>query len=334
MRENRVRIADIAQELGLSTATVSNVIHGKAGRVSPETARRVQELLEKRRYIPSMAGILLAQNDSRIIGVVIHDHPKYEGRTLEDGFIAASLDALSRETERAGYFMMVKVTTDWEQIPRYASMWNMVGLVVIGFCKADYQSLRDNMHIPFAVYDGFLEAGRGLADLEIDDFDGGVRMGRHLLELGHRRVLFLADNDKDMDRRRYEGLRSVIPGSQLLVIPMERKERRDFYEQRLDCIRIFTAAFAASDYYAADLMCFLQSRGISVPEDFSVAGFDDSGLSRQVRPALTTVRQDHRRRAALAVEALERLRAGADVQTSRVLPVTLVARESTAKARG
>ena len=64
MDEKRVRISDIAEELGLSTATVSNVIHGKTQRVSDETVKKVQELLEKREYIPSMAGILLAQNDS------------------------------------------------------------------------------------------------------------------------------------------------------------------------------------------------------------------------------------------------------------------------------
>ena len=64
----RVRICDIAEELGLSTATVSNVIHGKTNKVSDETVRRVMALLEQRQYIPSMAGILLAQNRSRIIG--------------------------------------------------------------------------------------------------------------------------------------------------------------------------------------------------------------------------------------------------------------------------
>lgn len=66
----RVRICDIAEELGLSTATVSNVIHGKTGKVSAETAERVTALLEEREYIPSMAGILLARNSSRILGVL------------------------------------------------------------------------------------------------------------------------------------------------------------------------------------------------------------------------------------------------------------------------
>lgn len=72
--EQRVRIQDIAEELGVSTATVSNVIHGKTGRVSDETVRRVTALLEERQYIPSMAGVLLAQNSSRIIGFCSQDY--------------------------------------------------------------------------------------------------------------------------------------------------------------------------------------------------------------------------------------------------------------------
>ena len=89
--QERVRICDIAKELGLSTATVSNVIHGKTNKVSDETEQRVTALLEKRRYIPSMAGILLARNSSGIIGVFVNDHPKYEGHTLRDGFLASAL---------------------------------------------------------------------------------------------------------------------------------------------------------------------------------------------------------------------------------------------------
>ncbi len=89
--QERVRICDIAEELGLSTATVSNVIHGKTNKVSDETVQRVTALLEERRYIPSMAGILLARNSSGIIGVFVNDHPKYAGHTLRDGFLASVL---------------------------------------------------------------------------------------------------------------------------------------------------------------------------------------------------------------------------------------------------
>ena len=103
-----MRIADIADALGLSTATVSNVIHSKTGRVSQETVKRVQQELEKTGYIPNMAGILLARNNSRILGLVVNDNAKYEGRVLEDGFVMSSVNALCREANEKGYFLMLK----------------------------------------------------------------------------------------------------------------------------------------------------------------------------------------------------------------------------------
>lgn len=106
MENQRIRLIDIAEELGLSTATVSNVIHGKTKKVSEETVKRVQELLEKRQCIPSMAGVLLAQNDSKIIGVVVNDHKKYEGHTLEDPFLCASVNALAKKLGCASLSMM------------------------------------------------------------------------------------------------------------------------------------------------------------------------------------------------------------------------------------
>ena len=123
MGRGRVRIVDIAEELGVSAASVSNVIHGKTKKISDETVKRVQQLLETRQYIPSMAGILLAQNDSKIIGVVINGHKKYGGHILEDPYISALVNALEREIGQAGKFLMLKVTDKWNEIPKFASMW-------------------------------------------------------------------------------------------------------------------------------------------------------------------------------------------------------------------
>ena len=97
MKENKVRIVDIADELGVSTATVSNVIHGKTQKISAKTVEMVQRKLEERQYIPNMAATLLAQNNSRMIGVVVKNHEKYEGHALEDPFIASSLNDLAAE---------------------------------------------------------------------------------------------------------------------------------------------------------------------------------------------------------------------------------------------
>ena len=66
--------------------------------------------------------ILLARNNSRIIGVVVNDHEKYEGRVLEDGFVMSSLNALSHEVNEKGYFLMIKTTSDIREIPVFASI--------------------------------------------------------------------------------------------------------------------------------------------------------------------------------------------------------------------
>ena len=332
MQENRVRIIDIAEELGVSTTTVSNVIHGKTKKISDETVKRVQQLLEQRQYVPSMAGILLSQNNSRIVGVVVNDHEKYEGRVLEDAFIASSLNALLYELEKNGYFMMVKATTEWNEIIRFASMWNMDGLVLIGFCDSDYEKLRDNMHIPFVVYDGYFEENSRICNLTIANEEGGYQVGLYLYGLGHRRILCVSDNCVCVDKERMDGCRRGMEDAEVdfWEVPMTQGERIAFYREHLEALRTYTAVFVVSDVYAIELMQFAQANGIQVPKQLSIVGFDNIGLCEKVHPTLTTVGQNPARRAGEAVQALVRLKEGEAVETVIHLPVELIVRESTA----
>lgn len=330
MDNKRVRIVDIAEELGVSTATVSNVIHGKTKKISDETVHRVQELLEQRQYIPSMAGILLAQNNSRIIGVVVNNHEKYESHVLEDTFISSALNELSAEIEKAGYFMMVKTATEVEEIARFASMWNMDGLVILGFCEQDYKKLRDTMRIPFVVYDAYLEKPERLCNMVLDNYNGGYQMGAYFKRMRHHKVLCISDNEDRMDKERFLGFQAAMAedGADFLMIPMEKEERRRFYQRKLEQLTSYSAIFAVSDYYAIELMQFLQEQGFKVPKDISIAGFDDVPLCEMVCPTMTTVRQDKRKRAQLAITMLERLKEDGNAGTTITLPVTLVERQS------
>lgn len=338
--KERVRIADIAEELGVSTATVSNVIHGKTKKISDRTVRKVQQLLEERQYIPSMAGILLAQNDSKIICVVINDHEKYEKRVLQDAFVVGSIDYLAEAIEQTGFFMMLKKTDNIQDIVRYASMWNMAGLVLIGFCEQDYEDLRERMHIPFVVYDGYAKEIDRYANIAIDHFAGGYQMGKYLLQMGHTRILFAADNDESMDHERYLGLQKAVKEyagqasdaetakADLFLLPMQKEERMAFYHNHMETIKSHTALFCASDVYAIELMNYLIDAGMKIPEDISIAGFDDIPESTIVRPKLTTVRQDMKQRAQMTMEILTAWRDGTDFDNSILLPVTIVERDS------
>lgn len=102
----------------------------------------------------------------------------------------------------------------------------------------------------------------------------------------------------------------------------------------METFRRAAAVFAVSDAYTVELIDFLAEQGIRVPEDISVAGFDDTPICEMVRPALTTVRQDGALRAGLAVEKLRELKEGLPVETEIMLPVSLVVRNSTAPRRG
>ncbi len=331
--EERVRISDIAEELGLSTATVSNVIHGKTKKISDETVKRVQALLEERQYIPSMAGILLAQNSSKIIGVFINDHEKYEGHTLEDVFIASSLNYLSTEIEKQGQFMMIKKAKNAEEVIKFASMWNMDGLVVIGFCDQDYMYLRNHMRIPFVVYDGFCEKPERILNITIDNYDGGFQVGEYFRKNGHERALCISDNDIGVDRERYYGFRDGFGNKEVefILIPMHKEERWQYYHHITYKFHDVSAIFAVSDYYAIDLMHFLSEQNINVPLDISVAGFDDIPMCEMISPALTTVKQDGAMRAKIAISKLRELKEQKDIETEIMLPVTLVERGSTRK---
>ena len=333
MAQNRVRIVDVADALGLSTATVSMVIHGKTEKISDETVKRVQQELERSGYIPNMAGILLARNNSRIIGVVVNDHVKYEGRVLEDGFVMSSLNALSHEVNEKGYFLMIKTTSDISEIPVFASMWNMDGLILMGFCEADYDKLRNQMRISFVVYDGYFEKCSKVVNLVIDHYDGGYQAGRYFRELGHKKALCIADNFICMDKERIEGFSKAFGPGEIFrwEIPKTQKERMYFYEDNYQELlkNNVTAVFAVSDFYALEFMRFLQGKGMQIPKDIQMIGFDDTIASRESNPALTTIHQEAHLRAETAIKCLEAMRDGVECETEIVLPVKLIIREST-----
>jgi len=346
MNENdvnrRVTIKDIAEELGLSTATVSNVIHGKTKKISDRTVAKVQEKLQESGYIPNMAAVLLAQNSSKIVCVVVSDHERYEGRMLEDPFVAQMINTISKELNSYGYFMMIKEERNIDKIVEYASMWNMAGLILMGYCSVDYEKLRSRMHIPFVVVDSYERNVKSYIDIGIDNIDGGYQAGKYLIQKGHEKILYLADNKEDCDLFRYKGLVKALQEANLPVneefyrmVNIEKEKREMDLEEVLLFIEMhgITAVFAASDMYALEWMRFLLKRGVRVPEDISIIGFDDIPLAAQVYPGLSTISQDIPMRAKMAVEMLHGLVEGNENGGSVLLKARLVERESVADLR-
>lgn len=338
MENYRVTIKDIAEELGVSTATVSNVIHGKTKKISDKTVAKVQEKLEESGYIPNMAAVLLAQNTSKIVCVILSDDISYEGKMIEDPFVSGMLNYLSKELAENGYFMMLKEEPDVNQIARYASMWNMAGLILIGFCTVDYEKLREKMHIPFVVVDAYRNDMKKYSDVGIDNIQGGYLAGKHLLEMGHTKIMYMANVDEDCDHDRYLGLTGAYREKGMswkeedykLLSPIKEKRYKRYEEIFLE-LENYTVAFLASDVLAIEFMNFLQDKGLKIPEDFSIVGFDNIPLASCVRPGLTTVSQNLKVRSERAVSLLIELIEGKTEGRQELLPLELVVRDSVKK---
>lgn len=298
----KIRLADLAEALGLSTATVSYVLNGKQGKVSEQTRARVLELVEKTGYLPKRAEVLMGMNPSRLIGLTVNDHPEYEGKPLENPYYAKFISCLQKECAAAGCDLLIRTVSTWNQAAEFASVWNMKGLVVAGFCDADYLSLKSRIHIPMAAIDS-TDAMEGVASICVDDELGGRLVGTYLQQQGYEEVLVLTTNLECNDKSRIDGLKSTGIKSRVLMIHPDSASRR---KQLLDYdFSDVKAVFCVSDMQAIELMSIFYERGIRVPEDISVIGFDGIEAGKTSCPPLTTVSQDLQEKARLAIESLD-----------------------------
>lgn len=191
------------------------------------------------------------------------------------------------------------------------------------------------MHIPFVVYDGYFQENSEICNLIIDNYDGGYQAGAYLKRMGHDKVLCISDNFVCVDLERMEGCAAAMGENAVdfMQIPFRREERMRFYREHDTEILQYTAVFAVSDFYAVELIHYLREKGIGVPKDISIVGFDDSPICSYCSPLLTTVRQDVNARADNAVSALQNLKLGIEKRTVIKIPVSLIERESVRSLR-
>ena len=130
-----ITIKEISRQLGLSTTTVSNVIHGKIKEVSPETIEKVRRYLDEVEYVPNISARNLAQNQSKIIGLVLKTREDRYMDLLMDPFVSEMLVGIEKEVRKAGYYMMLYMSDDIAEIIGHASTWNVDGLLL--FCMLD-----------------------------------------------------------------------------------------------------------------------------------------------------------------------------------------------------
>ncbi|WP_217617102.1 LacI family DNA-binding transcriptional regulator [Cellulomonas sp. GbtcB1] len=343
---DRVTLRDIAREVGVSVMTVSNVVNGRAGRVSPATAARVERAVADLGYVPSAAARSLVARRSRLVGLLLPGRP--DGVTLlgspHDVAVTGALEAALRARD---HHLMLRGVGDAGDVRDSVRRWGLDGVVVMGFTDDALAALDLPGTLPAVLVDaegGPADAGPEHGRVRSDDRAGGHLAGTHLAGLGHRRLLLCGPVDaaSRVVAERLAGFRAAATEAGLPPGAVRTAHARTTYDEgvalggRLAAdVRAgsVTAVFATADVLAAGVVRGLADAGLRVPEDVSVLGYDDAELARQVTPRLSTVAQDTAGKGRLAAELLLGLVTGDDAAPrSATVPVALVARESTGPA--
>ncbi len=330
----RLQMVDIARLAGVSTATVSRALSGSE-LVKPQTRQRIAELARSVGYTINVGAQNLRLGENNTVGVVI----PYDAKTkqhISDPFFLAMLGSIADALTDAGYDMLLS-RVDSERLDSLAGLHNTgraKGLIVIGqWGHHDQLNELALRRVPIAVWGAQL-AQQLYCTVGSDNLAGGYLATKHLLSLGRMRIAFFGDIALPEVALRYEGYvrahaeRGMQPDVRLLLrMPFVAEGARaaitDFCYPPVAC----DGVFAASDLLAMTTISLMLSRGIKVPQDVSVVGYDDVDAASHFHPALSTIRQPIAMAGQVLVDSLMGLVRGEAI-APRVLPTELVVRES------
>lgn len=297
----RVRkLTDLAEIAGVSAGTVSRALANKS-LVNEKTRERIQALAREHGFQVNQIASKLRRQKTGVIGVVIplgHDQRQH----ISDPFFMALLGALADELTERGFDLMLSRAIPQEDpawLDRIVSSGMVDGIIMIGqsdqFAKIE-EVARD--YAPLVVW-GSHEDGQVHCSVGTDNFEGGRIAAQYMLDQGRRDLAFLGDTTGIEIAARMAGARSAVEAfgdeASLRHVPIRlglsdaTGEIASGFEQldgKLDGV------IAASDAIATAAIQGLAARGLKVPTDVAVIGFDDLPLARHTVPQLTTIRQD------------------------------------------
>lgn len=333
-------IKEIAELAGVSTTTVSNVIHGKTKKVSPSTIKKVEQLIKELGYVQKMGLRVLNKENSQLIAVVINYHKDFKDSILGDPFYGKIIGFIEEYLQSYGYYMMLYSTKDIEKIFQMVMGWNVDGVIAISFskrnCEKIYQLVKKTI-VSIDAY-GDVEAGEEshVVNIGLDDESGGYQMIKYLLDCGYEHIKVCAGRDSGVDHLRYVGAQKAMEDysnenqkMQFVALGMNKEKRRENYEWLLQRRQPKTALFFVSDMYALEAINYFVGKNVQIPQEIGIVGFDDIIYSEFSNPRLTTIRQDVEEKAKRAVEILLQQINGQVVEEMEMkLPVRLMKRKS------
>lgn len=333
----RTTIKDIANYTGFSVTTISLVLNNKAKKIPKSTKDTIMEAVEKLNYHPNQLAVGLVKKRTGTIGLVISD--------VSNVFFSNLAKGVEDECRKKGWNLILCNTNDkHERDLSYIQVLAAKGVDGILFCMAldsdqkkaaESIQLLEKLKLPFVMIDRFLEQANCCL-VFVNHKQGGYCATTHLLELGHKRIgcvtgpLRLEDS---MDRLKgYEKALSEADIAVAKELIFEGNYDRESGAEAVDYLlkQGVTAIFAFNDMSAYGVYNRLKQKGLSVPEDISLIGYDDIFFSEILDVPLTTIRQPVYDMGVEAVRQLmEEVEKGANIQKSITFQPTLVIRDST-----
>ncbi len=327
----RVTIAAIAEAAGVSVPTVSRVLNGRSD-VSPGTRELIERLLREHDYRPRNSR---HSGRARLVDLVFNDLDSPWAlelvRGVEDVTHAAGVGTVVSQVHRRS-----TATRQWLQNLRARASDGVI-FVTSDVAEPVHSELH-RLKVPVVIIDPAGGVASDVPTIGATNWSGGRTATDHLLSLGHRRIGFVAGPSHLLcSRARLDGYRAAMETAGIrvdeeLITTGDFRHEAGFLagNQLLDLPERPTAVFASSDLMALGVCEAARRRGLRVPDQLSVVGFDDLPESRWSSPPLTTIRQPLAEMGGLAARTVLRLSRGEAIETPRVeLATKLMVREST-----
>jgi len=326
-----VTLEEIARAAGVSPSTVSRILNGSA-RVVPAKQQAVEEAIARFNYRPNVLARGLASGRTETVGVLT--------QAVSSPFYAEWLRGIEEALYGPG-FTPIFVSSRWNLDDEKARLEQFIARRVDGIILLHAQLDETTLtgyarHAPMLVLGRSVQNSATLAGLPFDNRQGARDATRHLIDLGHREIAFIAGPASHEDAiERLDGYRIALQEAGI-GFDADLVEQGDYLEtgglaamERLMTRHSsFSAVFCANDQTAYGARLAMFRRGVRVPEDVSLVGFDDLPTSSYMTPPLTTVRQPTYEIGRLAARGIVQMIRKQPIALTPI-PITLVTRETT-----
>lgn len=322
-------IKDVAREAGIAVGTVSRVLNNR-GYISKETREKVRAAMEKLNYQPNETARSLQKKKSNMIGVIVPQiaHPFFselisnlEVAAYQNDYRIILLNSQGMKTKESEFLELCRRN-------------QVVGIIL---CNGNLDIAKnEEIPIPIITIERKMEGGD--AAIECDNELGGELAAAHLIEMGCRHLIHIGGvTDPNMPgENRGLGFMNHCRRHQVdaKIIQVPFKDYRmlsagQFLNQLLDENPETDGVFLSDDIMASEMLQVCAKKGIRVPEQLKLVGFDDSVISKLSNPPLTTIRQPVEDMARQAIDFIVKMEKGEPVPSRTIFPVELVVRDTT-----